>query len=75
MRAYAEMVTAGPGNEEDRLDLLEAHRAEVVARLTEIQENRKEIDRKIGIYRVSLAAGKADRLWAPTSARPDGEDS
>jgi DNA-binding transcriptional MerR regulator len=65
IRKYAELVAAGPGNEAERLVLLEAHRADVQARLTEIQENLKEIDRKIGIYRGSIAAGEADRLWAP----------
>ncbi|MGH3280163.1 MAG: MerR family transcriptional regulator [Trebonia sp.] len=65
IRAYAELVAAGPGNEAERLALLEAHRAGVLARLAEIQENLKEIDRKIGIYRGSLAVGDADRLWAP----------
>jgi len=39
----------------------------VLARLTEIQENLKIIDHKIDVYRGSLAAGDADRLWAPVS--------
>lgn len=68
IRRYAELVAAGPGNEPERLALLEAHRAGVLAQLAEIQENLKEIDRKIGIYRGSLAAGEADRLWAPAAA-------
>jgi DNA-binding transcriptional MerR regulator len=38
IRRYAELVAAGPGNEADRLGLLESHRAEVLARLAEIQE-------------------------------------
>ena len=65
IRRYAELVAAGPGNETERLALLEAHRAEVLAKLAEIRENLEIIDRKIGIYRGSLAAGDADRLWAP----------
>jgi DNA-binding transcriptional MerR regulator len=69
IRRYAELVAAGPGNEEERLALLAAHRDEVLARLTEIQENLKEIDRKIEVYRGSLAAGDADRLWAPVGSR------
>ncbi|HEY1706132.1 MAG TPA: MerR family transcriptional regulator [Trebonia sp.] len=68
IRRYADLVAAGPGNEPERLELLEAHRADVLARLTEIRENLKEIDRKIDLYRGSLAAGEADRLWAPVSA-------
>jgi len=69
IRRYAELVAAGPGNEAERLALLEAHRADVLARLAEIQENLKTIDYKIEVYRGSLAAGEADRLWAPVSSR------
>jgi len=65
---YAELVAAGPGNEKERLALLESHREDVLAQLAEIQENLKVIDHKIDVYRGSLAAGDADRLWAPVSA-------
>ncbi|UNO38664.1 MerR family transcriptional regulator [Streptomyces sp. MST-110588] len=75
IRRYAELVAAGPGNEAERLALMEAHRADVLAKLAEVQENLKLIDRKIDIYRGSLAAGDADRLWAPvddTAGRRQG---
>ena len=65
IRRYAQLVAAGPGNGHERLALLEAHRAEVTARLAELQENLELIDHKIGVYRGRLAAGDADRLWAP----------
>jgi DNA-binding transcriptional MerR regulator len=65
IRRYAQLVSAGPGNEQERLALLEAHRADVTARLAEIQESLKIIDRKIDVYRGRLAAGDADQLWAP----------
>jgi DNA-binding transcriptional MerR regulator len=65
IRRYAQLVAAGPGNEEERLALMEAHRADVTAKLAEIQENLKLIDRKINVYRGRLAAGDADQLWAP----------
>ncbi|HEX6450539.1 MAG TPA: MerR family transcriptional regulator [Trebonia sp.] len=68
IRRYADLVAAGPGNEEERLALLEAHRADVLAKLTEIQENLKIIDHKIEVYRGSLAAGEADQLWAPVTS-------
>jgi DNA-binding transcriptional MerR regulator len=70
IRGYAELVAAGPGNEAERLDLLEAHRADVLAKLAEIQENLEIIDHKIAVYRGSLAAGDADQLWAPVAAPP-----
>jgi DNA-binding transcriptional MerR regulator len=71
IRRYAELVAAGPGNEDERLALLEAHRADVRARLAEVQENLAVIDYKIDVYRGSLAAGEADRLWAPAGPPPD----
>ena len=68
IRRYAELVSAGPGNEKERLALMEAHRDEVIAKIAELQENLEVIDHKIDVYRGSLAAGEADRLWA---TRPD----
>ena len=66
IRRYAELVSAGPGNEQERLALLEAHRAEVTARLARTREHLRLIDHKIDVYRGRLAAGDADRLWAPS---------
>lgn len=66
IRRYAELVAAGPGNEKDRLALLEEHRAEVLAKLAEAEESLKLIDHKIDVYRGRLAAGDADQLWAPS---------
>jgi DNA-binding transcriptional MerR regulator len=70
IRRYAQLVAAGPGNEHERLALLEAHRADVRAKLAEIQENLLTIDHKIDVYRGHLAAGDADRLWAPNRLAP-----
>jgi DNA-binding transcriptional MerR regulator len=70
IRRYAQLVSAGPGNEKERLALLEAHRDEVTAKLVELQESLKLIDHKIDVYRGRLAAGDADQLWAPR--RPAG---
>lgn len=65
IRRYAQLVAAGHGNEDERLALMEAHRAEVAARLAELEENLRLIDHKIDVYRGRVAAGDADRLWAP----------
>ena len=65
IRRYAQLVSAGHGNEQERLALMESHRAEVTAKLAELQENLKLIDHKINVYRGRLAAGDADQLWAP----------
>jgi len=65
IRRYAQLVSVGPGNEQERLALMEAHRADVTAKLAELQENLKLIDHKINVYRGRLVAGDADQLWAP----------
>jgi DNA-binding transcriptional MerR regulator len=64
IRRYAQLVAAGRGNEQERLALMEAHRADVVAKIAEVQENLKLIDHKIDVYRDRLATGDAGRLWA-----------
>ena len=69
IRRYAELVSAGHGNEPERLALMEAHRADVSAKLAEIQENLKLIDHKIDVYRGRLDAGDTDQLWAPNRDR------
>ena len=51
IRRYAELVRAGDGNEAERLEILEAHRAEVVAKIDELQQNLELIDYKLGLYR------------------------
>ena len=50
VRRYAELVRQDNGNEQERLDLLRAHRQHVLAQLAEVQEHLGAIDRKIGIY-------------------------
>src|SRR4051794_30525173 len=59
IRRYAQLISAGPGNEKERLALLEAHRAEVIARLAEVQQNLELIEHKIDVYRGRLDAGDA----------------
>jgi DNA-binding transcriptional MerR regulator len=72
IRRYAQLVAAGPGNEKERLALLESHRDAVLAQLARIQENLKLLDHKIDVYRGSLAAGEADSLWAPVRTAAPG---
>lgn len=59
VRRYAELVRGGEGNEQERLDLLRAHRIAVLAQLAEVQEHLGAIDRKIGIYIDKLEAAAA----------------
>jgi DNA-binding transcriptional MerR regulator len=75
IREYADLVTAGRGNEQERLDLLESHRAEVLAKIADLQENLQQINHKIDVYRGRLEAGDADQLWAPPPSATESPGS
>ena len=51
VREYADLVRTGAGTEQARLEILEAHRLEVLAHLDETRRNLEAIDRKIAYYR------------------------
>jgi len=65
IRRYAELVRDGHGNEQERLALMQTHRADVVAKIAGLQDNLQLIDHKIDVYQGRLDAGDADKLWAP----------
>ncbi|MCX6401724.1 MAG: MerR family transcriptional regulator [Propionibacteriales bacterium] len=50
VRRYADLVRAGDGNELPRLELLQAHREQVLQQLAEVTSHLGAIDHKIGIY-------------------------
>ena len=54
VRAYAALCRDGDGNEAARLELLRAHRARVLAQLSEVTEHLGAIDNKIGMYQARL---------------------
>jgi DNA-binding transcriptional MerR regulator len=56
LREYADLVRAGDGNELERLELLEAHRAAVLTQLAAMRANLDAIDQKIALYRSRLTA-------------------
>ena len=56
VRAYAELVRAGGGNEDERLSLLEAHREAVIEQIAEMQRSLAAIDAKIDLYRERIAS-------------------
>ena len=56
VRRYADLVRDGDGNEQERLDLLRAHRQVVLARLAEVQDHLGAIDYKIGLYEARVHA-------------------
>ena len=56
IQAYFRLVDAGPGNEAQRLALLERHRAEVMSRLDALQTALVAVDFKISLYRDATPA-------------------
>ncbi|ARF52845.1 MerR family transcriptional regulator [Streptomyces gilvosporeus] len=67
LKHFAELVRRGPGNEADRLRLLDAHRQRVDAQIQALEECRSVIAWKVGVYAEHLARGEADGLWDPTT--------
>jgi DNA-binding transcriptional MerR regulator len=54
VRRYADLVRAGDGNEAARLELLHAHRRQVLADLAAVTAHLSAIDYKIGLYEDKL---------------------
>jgi len=67
IRRYAELVREGPGNEQQRLELLRDQQARVESRLAKLQECLRVINRKVGVYDQHLANGIAPDLWTVTT--------
>ena len=53
----------GPGNEEQRLELLRGHQRRVENQLAEFEDCLRIINRKVGVYEQHLADGTAQDLW------------
>lgn len=64
IRRYVELVRAGPGNEAERLLLLEAHRDDVLTQQAQLSRDLKMINGKIATYRERVEQGGADKLWS-----------
>ena len=65
IRNWAKLVSAGSGNERERLAFFELHRADLKVKLDAVQENLRIAEYKIDFYQGRLAAGDAAQLWAP----------
>ncbi|MGW7584488.1 MerR family transcriptional regulator [Kitasatospora sp. NPDC054768] len=70
LRRFADLVRQGPGNEAERLRLLDAHRQRVDERIRELEECRSLIAWKTAVYADHLARGEAAGLWDPTAGSP-----
>jgi DNA-binding transcriptional MerR regulator len=65
IRRYAELVRQGPGNEQQRLELLREQQRHIENQLAELQECLRTITRKVGTYEQRLADGTAMHLYTP----------
>jgi DNA-binding transcriptional MerR regulator len=63
IRRYAQLVTAGPGNEAERFDILRRHEEKVQQQVSDLQQALGVIHAKVELYARHLAAGTADQLW------------
>ncbi|WP_051798682.1 MerR family transcriptional regulator [Catenuloplanes japonicus] len=63
IRRYAELVAAGPGNEEARLELMRAHRRRVERQMAELRVSLDAIATKTETYEKAVADGAAATLW------------
>ena len=50
VKRYADLVRAGAGNEDERLELLRAHRERVLRQLDEVRDHLSAIDHKVELY-------------------------
>ncbi|GAA4635380.1 MerR family transcriptional regulator [Actinoallomurus vinaceus] len=69
MRRFAELVRSGPGNERERLALLEEHERTVRAKIAELAESLEVIHGKVTVYRRHVDNDTAAGLWSPTPDR------
>ncbi|MFV6026694.1 MerR family transcriptional regulator [Streptomyces sp. NPDC056264] len=67
LQRFAELVRHGPGNEAERLRLLDAHRRRVDAQIQALKECRSVIAWKVDVYAEHLARDEAGGLWDPTA--------
>ncbi|MCX6405752.1 MAG: MerR family transcriptional regulator [Propionibacteriales bacterium] len=62
----AALVRRGPGNEGERLEILEEHLRRVKAQIRALEDSRALIEWKVDVYSDQLRAGSAVGLWDPT---------
>ncbi|MEV0011221.1 MerR family transcriptional regulator [Streptomyces sp. NPDC051840] len=65
LRRFAELVRQGPGNELERLRLLDAHQRRVEDQIRALEQCRSIIAGKVDVYARHVARGTAAGVWAP----------
>ena len=71
IRRYTDLVRQGPGNEQDRLALLQSHQEHIRTQLQELTECLNVITHKVEIYTEHLDRGTAECLWVGASTLPE----
>jgi DNA-binding transcriptional MerR regulator len=66
LKRFAKLVRSGPGNEEERLALLEEHEQAVREKIAALTASLEIIHDKVVIYRKHVEEGTAAGVWAPT---------
>ncbi|MBD0742777.1 MerR family transcriptional regulator [Streptomyces sp. CBMA152] len=69
VKAFAELVRSGPGNEHERLTLLREHEQNVRTRIDDLNTSLKVIQGKVTTYEQHLRDGTAAGLWSPVPSR------
>ncbi|GAA1689987.1 MerR family transcriptional regulator [Glycomyces endophyticus] len=65
IREFAALVAAGPGNEAERLKLLQRHEADVLAKIADLRECLEVVHNKVAVYEAHVRAGTARGVWDP----------
>jgi DNA-binding transcriptional MerR regulator len=68
IRKYTDLVRQGPGNERDRLALLQSHQAHIQSQIADLTECLAVITHKVDIYSQHVSEGTADCLWVTPAA-------
>ncbi|GAA3424496.1 MerR family transcriptional regulator [Streptosporangium nondiastaticum] len=68
VKRFAQLVRSGPGNEAERLALLEEHERTVRDRLADLTASLEIIHDKVLTYRRHVEDGTAAGLWSPASS-------
>lgn len=69
LKEFAELVKGGPGNEPERLKLLEEHEESVKQKIVELQNSLGVIVEKATSYREHINAGTVNGIWEPGEHR------
>lgn len=64
-REFAALVRSGPGNEKERLSLLQKHEVLIRSRISALQDNLTVIHDKVSAYERHVREGTVAGVWEP----------